>query len=411
MTTKLAKTALRNISRNKRRSILSGTAIGVSAMAIVFLFSIIGGMTEDMAFNLKTYYTGEVRIRNIDYDKYERYNPLHLTVDWESVKDLLVDIEDIDKFVPRISFPANLYIEGSNFGAMGVGANFSLEAGFQDLDGSLKSGRLPEKGKNEMIMGAVLARDLKLNIGDKVTVMSTTAARGTNAITLKIVGLFSFPVGALNSKYFWLPLDRAQYFLRMNGGVQEVLIKVKEGVDPKKAAASISSVITNNTGKTLDIRSWEELSTSYGLMKMADMIYNFIAMFFFLLGSTVIINTTMMVIFERMREIGTLGAMGMHGKELVRLFFFEGTFISMIGAAVGVATGIAITLYVGKVGLDFTDAISGMDFEVSSILYPKLSIGKTIFVYFYSVIIAAGATLIPSKKAAKIEPVEALRYV
>jgi len=411
MTTKLAKTALRNISRNKRRSILSGSAIGISAMAIVFLFSLIGGMADDMAFNLKTYYTGEVRVRNAKYDEFERYNPLHLTVDWKSTSKVLKNIGDIDVYVPRITFPSNLYIKGSNFGAMGVGADFSMEANFQDLNSSLKAGRLPQTGKNEMMMGAVLARDLKLKIGDKVTILSTTAARGTNAITLKIVGLFAFPVGTLNSKYFWMPLDRAQYFLRMDGGVQEVLIKVKKDVNVKKAASAINTELLNKTGQTLDIRSWEDLSTTYGLMKMADMVYNFIAIFFFLLGSTVIINTTMMVIFERMREIGTLGALGMHGKELVRLFFLEGTFISMIGSAIGIAAGIGITLWVGRTGLDFTDAMSGMDFEISAIMYPKLNAAKTIFVYFYSVIIASGATLIPSRKAAKIEPVDALRYI
>lgn len=411
MNTKLIKTAIRNISRNKRRSILSGTAIAVAAMSIVALFSLIEGMTDDMAFNLKTYYTGEVRVKNADYDKYERYNPMHLTVDWNSIDSALQNEEIVDTYVPRITFPSNLYIGGSNFGAVGVGADFEKEASFQDLAGSLKAGRLPENGKNEMMMGGILARDLKLKIGDKVTVMSTTAARGTNAITLEIVGLFSFPVGALNSKYFWVPLDRTQYFLRMDGGVQEVLIKLNEGITSREAAPVLKASIENNAGIEMDIRPWEDLSTTYGMLKMAQMIYNFIAMFFFLLGSTVIINTTMMVIFERMREIGTLGALGMHGKELIRLFFLEGTFISMIGSAVGVAIGIGLTLWLSKTGIDYTDAMSGMDFEMSAIVFPKLSVGKTVFVYFYSVLIASAATFIPSRHAAKIEPVEALRYV
>lgn len=411
MNTKLIKTALRNISRNKRRSLLSGIAIGVAAMSIVMLFSIIEGMSGDMAFNLKTYYTGEVRVKHENYEKFERYNPMHLTVNWKDVDAALKTHPDVARYVPRITFPSNLYIGGSNFGAMGVGADFELEADFQDLDGSLKEGRLPVEGKNEMIMGAFLARDLKLEIGDRVTVMSTTAARGTNAITLEIVGLFGFPVGALNSKYFWVPLDRAQYFLRMDGGVQEVLIKVNDEATPKAVAPSIKEAVEKSAGETFDVRSWTELSTTYGMIKLAEMIYNFIAMFFFLLGSTVIINTTMMVIFERMREIGTLGAIGMHGRELVRLFFLEGAFISMIGSAIGVGLGIVFTLMLGRVGIDFTDAMSGMDFEISSILYPKLSVGRTLFVYFYSVAIAAGATLIPSRHAAKIEPVEALRYI
>ncbi len=411
MNIKLAKTALRNISRHKIRSILSGLAIGIAAMAIVFLFSLIEGMTNDMSFNLKTYFTGEVLIKHKDYEKYERYNPMHLTVDWNSIDDALKSNENVSTYVPRITFPSSLYINESNFGAIGVGADFSLEANFQDLEGALKQGRLPESGKNEMMMGAILARDLKLEIGDTVTVLSTTAARGTNAISLKIVGLFGFPVNALNSKYFWVPLDRAQYFLKMDGGVQEVLIKIDEDKNIKKAAPLIKAAVEESSGVELDVRPWQELSTTYGMIKMAQMVYNFIAMFFFLLGSSVIINTTIMVIFERMREIGTLGALGMHGRELVRLFFLEGTFISMIGSAVGVFFGIIITLYVGKIGLDFTDAMSGMDFEISAIMYPRLSVGRTVFVYCYSVIIAALATLIPSRKASKILPVDALRYI
>ncbi len=411
MTTKLVKTALRNISRNKRRSILSGVAIGVAAMSIVMLFSLIAGMQVDMESNLKSYYTGGIRIRNENYEQYERFNPVHLTVDANTIEKILNTIEEVDVYVPRTSFPANLYIEGTNFGAMGVGADFEKEADFIDLEGSLKKGRLPETGKNEMIMGAVLARDLKLNIGDKVTIMSTTAARGTNAITLKIVGLFAFPVASLNAKYFWAPIDRISYFLRMNDATQEVILKVKEDGTESETAVKIKEILKQETGVNYDVQAYTEISGTYEMIEMANTVYIIMAFVFFLLGSTVIINTTMMVIFERMREIGTLGALGMHGKELVRLFFLEGMFISIIGTFIGVLAGIGFTLLLGKTGIDLTESMQGIDFEVSGMIYPKLSIGKTVFVFFYSVIIASLATLFPSKKAAKIEPVEALRYV
>jgi putative ABC transport system permease protein len=110
---------------------LSGSAIAVAAMSIVALFSLIEGMSADMAFNLKTYYTGEVLIKHADYEKYERYNPMHLTVDWNSIDITLAKEESVDTYVPRITFPSNLYISGSNFGAIGVGADFAKEADFK----------------------------------------------------------------------------------------------------------------------------------------------------------------------------------------------------------------------------------------------------------------------------------------
>jgi putative ABC transport system permease protein len=411
MTTKLALKAIKNISRNMRRSILSAVAIAVAAMSIVLLFALIQGMSNDMATNLKTYYSGAVRVRHNDFDTYERYNPIHLTVDYQKVKPVLEGMEGIRAFTPRIGFPANLYIEGSNFAAMGVGADFESERDYHDIDSVLKAGRLPEKGKNEMIMGAVLARDLNLEVGDEVTILSTTAARGTNAITLEIVGLAGFPVASLNASNFWVPLDRVQYFLRMDGHVQDVLIDTTEEADAKALAQRVDRALLDQTGVEYDVRSWKELSEMYSFIELAELIYQFIGVFFFLLGSTVIINTTIMVIFERMREIGTLSALGMYGRELVSLFFLEGTFIAIVGSLVGVFLGVGITAYLSNVGINFTDAMQGVDMEISSILYPSLNVSMTIFIFFYSVIIASLATLIPSRRAAKIEPVEALRYI
>ncbi|MDC7124835.1 MAG: ABC transporter permease [Spirochaetales bacterium] len=410
MSFRIAKTAFKNISRNMRRSILSGTAIAVASMSIVALFALIGGMSQDMKNNLRNFYTGDVRVRNKDYEEYERFNPVHLTVNINKAGEAISKIDGIESWVPRVSFPSSIYIDGSTFSAIGTGVDLERERNYFDLDSIVVAGRLPERGKKEMIMGAVLARNLHLELGDKITFQTMTADRSTNAITLKITGLAAFPVASLNSKYFWMPLDRAQDFLNMPGEAQEILVKTSHNIKPLLAAEKLSAALSSS-GTELEVKQLEDISMMFGLIRMAETVYNIIGIFFFLLGSTVIINTTMMVIFERMREIGTLSALGMHGRELVKLFLLEGTFISAIGAAVGVAAGILLVAYLSKTGIDFTDAMSGMEFEMSSILYPKLNAGKTIFVYFYAVAIACLATLIPSRKASKIQPVEALRYI
>ncbi len=410
MTTNIAITAFKNISRNRRRSILSGAAICVAAMSIVILFAIMAGLTKDMESNLLNFYVGDVNIKNIDYDKYERFNPVHLTVNLAEAEAAISATDGIEAWSARTMFPTNIYINESNFGALGVGIDFLKEKDYFDFGTTLKEGRLPQSGKNEMIIGSALASNLKLKTGDKVTIMSMTASRGTNAMTLEITGIAVLPVAALNASNFWMPLDRVQHFLQTPGAVQQILIKTSGGVKSKDAAAALSDRFSAD-GTPVDVKEMKDGSTIYGFMQMAEMIYNVVAVFFFVLGSTVIINTTMMVIFERMREIGTLSALGMQGSELTRLFLLEGTFISAIGALTGVAIGVVITLYLGRTGINFTDAMQGIDMEMSSIWYPQLNVPKTIFVYFYAVIIASLATLIPSRKASRIQPVEALKYI
>lgn len=411
MTTKLPALAFRNIFRNLRRSSLSAIAIAVSAMAIMALLALLECMEADMQSNLTSYYTGEVRIRHESFEKYERYNPLHLSLEVDAVLPLAASVEGVEAATSRINFPANLYLNGKNNGALGVGVDFATEVAFIDFPSLITEGRIPQEGKNELLIGAILAHELRLNINDKVTVLTSTALRGSNAITFEIVGIASFPVGGLSSKTLYIPLDRAQYLLRMPGQTQEILLQVAEGFKEQEVAQEVKSLLATSLGLETETKAWKDLNMMYSLLSMAKLIYYVMAGVFFILGSTVIINTTMMVIYERMREIGTLGALGMQGKELTRLFLLEGSFISMAGSTVGTLIGLIIIAVLGKVGLNFTEAMSGVDMEISSILYPQVNWWIALFVWFYAILIATLSTLIPSRRASKIQIVEALRYV
>jgi putative ABC transport system permease protein len=159
------------------------------------------------------------------------------------------------------------------------------------------------------------------------------------------------------------------------------------------------------------VRSWETIGVYYSYVNLVDIAIAVMSLFFLLAGSTVIIVTTIMVIFERMREIGTIAAMGMTGSEIVRLFFMETFFLSVIAAFVGLAIGIGLTIPLSIYGIDFTETMKDLNMEISNIVYPNINPFKMIFVYFYSVAIASLSTLIPSRRAAKIQPVVALRSV
>jgi putative ABC transport system permease protein len=187
-------------------------------------------------------------------------------------------------------------------------------------------------------------------------------------------------------------------------------MKVDDAVDsPAEVAERLAGSL--KSGVPLSVKDYKESNGMATFIELAGTIYDIIAIIFFILASTVVINTTIMVIFERMREIGTLGAMGMTGKQLVKLFFYEALFISITGALVGILVGIGITAYFSSMGFTaMSKALDGMDsMGIGKVIYPVLNFRSTVLVFMYSVVVCTVATWWPSRRAAKITPVEALR--
>lgn len=409
---KLRNIALRNIRRNLRRSILSAIAITVATLTIVFLFALIHGMMLDMKWNITSYVTGQIRLRNKEYDKYEMMNPVHLNIKNEGkIIQTVENLPNTTITVPRIPFFAIVYRDGNSFNIKGVGLDFGKERKFQNLDRYIVKGNLPTQGSNGVIMGYKLAEDMGLKLGDSFTAMTTTVYRGSNAMTFKLTGLASFGIGGLNASTFYAPLSKVQKLVKADDSVTEILVKVSRESMLKETVQKISQLLKGGGDTEVDVKAYTSLDTTLSFMGMAQSAYDIIALIFFILASSVIVNTTMMVIFERMKEIGTIGAIGMTGSQVQRLFFLEAFYIGIMGALAGVIIGIGITIPLSHTGINFGSALEGTDFEISNILRPVLDIRSTVGVFIYSVVISSLATVVPTRKAAQIEPVDALKSI
>jgi putative ABC transport system permease protein len=434
--------AFRNIKRNKRRTALSITAISLAAMVIVFMFSIIEGLKYDLSNNLFRYVTGMLRVRHMEYDEFEKLNPLHLRVeDYPEVINTLSLLGDVEEqpetlrgvsvqYSPRIRFLGTMYkrsetrriirLEDDMYRVMGLGVDFAREEAYQKLTTKLQAGgRLPQAGQEEVLLSTGLARDLDVGAGDTVVLLTYDMQQEMQLKSFKVTGLISFPVQGMSKLLCLMPIDRAQQLLNMGNSATEVLLLLNEGQgdlgrQPDRLAALAAyfeQELHRQNRPQLIVRAWTQAGTWYSLLNLAENTYNFIALFFFILGTTVIINTTMMVIFERMREIGTIAALGMTGQEIVLLFFLEAFFISALASFAGVLIGIGITIPVSIVGLDFSKAMQGVSLEISPVFYPVINLRSTVIVFFYSVFVASLASYFPSRRAARIEPVKALRSV
>lgn len=404
---KLYTMAWRNVRRNSRRTALSASAIGIAAMTLILLFSLLAGLTEEMSFNLRTFYSGEIRVRHSEYDKFAHLNPLHLSVT-ESTKVIdAINREGLFQHISaRIPFPSAIYQDGENLSAAGMG--FDVNSDLMDTANYLVQGRMPKPGEREVILGTRITRDLNLGIGDKFTALSMTMRRASNGMTFTVVGIVGFPLSDMNSRYY-VPIDITRRFLKMGDNSIDLVLKTNADVDVDIAVLAVERVLLDLGIQHTKVEIWDDISSSFAYLSLARMVYFIMGLVFYILASTVIINTMMMVIFERTREIGTLASLGMDGREIVKLFLIEAIIISAIGSFSGTLIGSVLTYILQQTGIDMTQAMEGVDFEISGVIYPQLTSFNVIYAFVSGVVVASLASLIPSRRAAKIKPVEAMQ--
>lgn len=410
--------ATRNVRRNTRRSMLSGTAVAIASMSIVLMFALVVGMEDDVRRNIENWYSGGVRIRHPGFTENETVNPVHLHLtNLSQLVEAVQSVEGVQALSPRIVFPSAIYEDDEQFRGLGLGIDPVLEQRYQDLQPLVTVGRLPAPGATEAVVGTQLAEEIGLDVGDRFTTQTFTALRASNAMTFTVVGLIRFPVGQINANTFLVPLDRAQQLLQMPDGATEILVKA-DGRGATEAlagrlraseASGASFLARAGEHGSTEILAMEELDTTWGLMRLSSLIFQFVAVFFFALASTVVITTTMMVIYERIREIGTIGALGMTGRQIVLLFLLEALVISAIGSIAGILLGTGVGLVLQQTGLDFGALLSHFELEFSTVIYPRIRLRSLGVVLLYSVLISGLAALIPARRAAGIRPVEALR--
>ncbi|HEQ71969.1 MAG TPA: ABC transporter permease [Spirochaetia bacterium] len=409
--------ALRNIFRNKRRSVLSLSAIAIAAMVIVFMFSFIQGLKLSNQTTMQRFISGQVRIRNAYYEQYQYTYPYEFMIpDTPAVAATVGHLDQVAHMTERIQFGCQFAYEweilsnglpliGETYPAIGFGIDFQSRDEFFSLKKYLlPGGKLPKEG--EALLGDDFARKFGLGPGDTVRLFTEGQGR-----KLTVSGLVALPVEQLRGRTVFVPLGTAQDLLALGDQVQELLVVFNDSTDLTSGTENVRSALKAAGFQDLTVEPWNRIGVASQWLELAEVAYNFIALFFFIIGTTVIVNTTMMVIYERMREIGTLRAMGMTGKEMILLFFMEAFFISLAAAFIGVLAGIGLVIPLSISGFDFGAVadLGQMNVMVANMIYPQLNLYSTLFVFGYAVVVSSCVSFIPTRRAAKIEPIEALR--
>ncbi len=409
----LLKMAIRNLRRNRRRSMLALTSVGLSVMLCVIMQGFLGGFLGSMVKNYTKNDTGHIRITTEGFVSRSEFLPVDENLNdpaaiEKKIKDDPAVADRIALMTERINFGVLLENEGLNKGAMALAGDPKTEKQLLYLQRSIEKGGRYIEGAGETIVGAGLAKDLHLSLGNSLKVVTTASDGSLQLKKFRIVGIFKTGIESFDDRVFQIPIGDAKQFLRTGGGVQQIIIMLKDYRNADRVAAQISSLLGDSS---ISVEPWTAIGSFPAYFRLASTMYNYIYVVVLLLGAFIITNIMMMVVLERRKEIGILKAMGFSRHEILGLFVWEGIFLGVLGSLFGAAAGMAVNLLTQIRGVN-TSAFSGtIDFPMDNIIYFQINIPVALGIVALGAVIAGVMSLLPSRRAARMNVVDAIKSV
>jgi putative ABC transport system permease protein len=406
--------AYRNIWRNKRRTFFCITAVGIAVFFIVLYSSMIDGMIRNIHEIVQTYDLGHVKVVSSQYEAENEYMPVQYpAADGKSWKELAASIKTIPgvrAVFPRISSLATLQESTIKHAILwGIDIENEMAANhfnLTDRGDGLLDGRWPLQGSDECAIGRVFAHKAGLSIGGRIPLKTVSAQFSDKYWSPKITGIFNFDYIKYDERFIIVDIERLQRLLVLDEGTQSLVIFA----DDEKQSGAITTAVQNTLGQGNTVTEWRD-NYWVAIMEMITPVYTVVFLVFLIVASFLIINTVVMIIHERIKEIGMMGCLGMTSAEIVKVFFFESLFLAAFGAFAGVIVGGVIagigSVYPIRLGDIYGNTFSEM--PLSNAIFLGFRPFILIRAWLMGVAIASLFTLLPSLKSAFVEPVEALR--
>ena len=414
----LFKLAFRNVFRYKRRTVITFSAIsyGLGLMALgICLYNGVNTHAMDSIINAET---AHIKILAPGYFEDKDEVPLEFTIDEpQRIKSLLKDHKEIQGIESRILFQASIISGMDELPCLGVAIEPHIDPLVFEIKDSIVEGRFLESSEPRIILGSTLARDLGLEVGDDCVLRMFLSTEDFiwNALDLKIVGIAHTENPSVNRQTVLIPLTLAQEALSLENRVTELAIRIKDRNRLQDVRESIQSRLANlNTD--FEVVSYKEYASDFvELMKLRSRVQVLIPLMMILIATLGIVNTMLMAVLERTREIGMLAAMGMRKIEVMLVFVFEGAIIGLFGSLAACVIGGLGGWYLEAKGFSLsflgdkiTDMLSFLPMEVYR---GNLTAGTLLFTLALGIVVSILASLYPAYKAVKLDPIQALRHV
>ena len=397
--------AWRNLWRNPRRTWLTAGAIAFAVSLLGFFMSTQIAQYSTMIDSGTSFLVGHLQVQvegYLDQPKLERALP-----DAAALRERIAALPGVVAAGRRAQAFALASAGEHSFAAHVMGVEPDIERRLVRMPKLVGEGRYIERG-DEAVIGATLARNLGLAVGDELTILGTARNGGVAALALEIVGELETSSADLDRVIVQIPYAVFADAFDLGDRANAIVVASRD-IDAAGALVPAIAAIVPPDARVLDWRMlMPEIEQAIDVDRLSGrFLYGLIV----LVVTFSVVNTFVMTVFERTREFGMLMALGMRPNALVGLLQLEALGLVIIGCAIGSAVAIALTAWVAAVGIPLPEAAEKMlqQMHLPSRMYPVLSAQSALTAPFIMLIAVQLAALIPSMRVRRLVPVVALR--
>lgn len=405
----------RNLVRYWRRSLLTSGLIVLGMVAVLLFVAVSASFKQIMIGQITDSMLGHLQVHQRGYVASIENLPLNLNMKPElvaRVEALLREMPEVEAITARLKFGAMLsdFDETTNIRLNGVepereAAAMPLLAG-RLLDGEIRNGLL-EPGA--LLLPELLARGMGVQVGDTVVLVATNVDGSVNGRTFLVQGVLDAVTGP-GGRDGYLHIDDARALLRMDAPeVNQIAIRLQDPGQTERVARRLEQRlgdIVNPRGQPLlTVHTWDQLTPFANIARMIDLLDLFIRIMLVGIVLIAVMNVMIMSVYERVREIGTIAAIGTPPGRILLLFVGEGVLLGAVGTLVGTLISLGVVRLLNVWPLEFAFG------RQEIVLAPALALGDILWVAAIVVAVAAAASLQPAWKAARMDPNTALRHV
>ena len=406
----LLRLAWRNLWRHKRRTWLTASAIAFSAMLLVFMITIQLGAYDMMIDTTLRVYTGQMQVQHSGYK--DKPQMRTVVADAAALAAQLRERTGYQTIAVRAQGFALASSAERSYGVPVIGVQPEYERGVSTLPHLVKQGRyLADSRAQELVIGSALARNLKIKLGDELTLLGSGRDGSVAATVLPVAGFFESGNPELDRRLVMMPLVTFQETFSLGNDAHLIVVSGPSYESIPQTKAMVREIIAGQP--RLVVLDWDELVPGIKQLIQTDMVQNWITYIALIVIVTLsIMNTFLMSVLERTREFGIMLALGISPLRLGTMVVLESAFLTLLGLVIGIAIGGGIAVWLHFEGFTFP----GMkeiyaQFGLPGVIYPILSVESFLLgpsVIFVFTLLAA---LYPALRIRKLQPVEAIHAV